>query len=203
MPIPQNQMDFIQSLEGWCDPVKANWIYDTILERKFRDCLEIGVFAGRSFLAAGLALKKQGFGQIIGVDPYCPKIATAGIKSIPDPQEWMDKPEANWPKVRSDCINAIESLGLKEQCLLFLASSVSAWGQLYPPWVFIHIDGNHNEDIALEDVRNWARQLDDGGILVLDDVDYPSLQKARRHVQSSLGNPVVTLHPAWEVYQNS
>jgi predicted O-methyltransferase YrrM len=42
----------------------------------------------------------------------------------------------------------------------------------------IHIDGNHSEMTSLEDVKRWVPQVKSGGVVVFDDVNLNTTNKA-------------------------
>ena len=52
-------LNVVPTMNGWCDPTKANHIFDTVFERNPKVCVELGVFAGRSLIAFALALAKR------------------------------------------------------------------------------------------------------------------------------------------------
>jgi hypothetical protein len=43
---------------------------------------------------------------------------------------------------------------------------------------FLHIDGAHSEIQASFDVKNWSELVTPGGMIVLDDIDWPGVQDA-------------------------
>jgi len=43
---------------------------------------------------------------------------------------------------------------------------------------FLHIDGVHSEAQALADVTNWSELVVSGGMIVLDDIDWPGVRRA-------------------------
>ena len=43
---------------------------------------------------------------------------------------------------------------------------------------FLHIDGAHSEAQALEDATNWSKLVALGGMIVLDDIDWPGVRRA-------------------------
>jgi predicted O-methyltransferase YrrM len=43
---------------------------------------------------------------------------------------------------------------------------------------FLHIDGNHSREKALQDVTNYLPKVKPGGIIVLDDVSMPTVKEA-------------------------
>jgi predicted O-methyltransferase YrrM len=49
---------------------------------------------------------------------------------------------------------------------------------------FLHIDGNHASDEALKDVEYWGARMAPGGIIVMDDCDWPSTRVAVDYLDS-------------------
>jgi len=70
----QNVIDVVQenlkSIEGWCSLEKATKLINCIADIKPDLCVEIGVFGGSSFIPQALAIKENGKGEIVGIDPW-------------------------------------------------------------------------------------------------------------------------------------
>jgi predicted O-methyltransferase YrrM len=52
------------------------------------------------------------------------------------------------------------------------------------PFDLIHIDGSHSEAQSLRDVRMWPDLLRPGGVLVMDDIQWPTVQAALDYLRS-------------------
>src|SRR5271170_6961170 len=60
----------LPTLDGWATSEKGCTLAALVLANKPKLVVEIGVFAGRSLLPMALALKANGSGKVIGIDPY-------------------------------------------------------------------------------------------------------------------------------------
>lgn len=152
---------------GWCSHRKAQTLAATVLALRPSMVVEIGVYAGRSFLPMAMALKQIGAGRAVGIDPYDAMVSSAGEN---------DANSAWWG-----------SLDHEEIFRQMVAAK--DWLQL-GPWVEIirepsddvsppdaigvlHIDGGHT-DVAVRDALRFAPQVEVGGFCVLDDILWDS-----------------------------
>lgn len=56
--------------DGWCTLEKAYALAAAVIMLRPSLVVEVGIWAGRSFVPMALALKQIGKGQIIGIDPW-------------------------------------------------------------------------------------------------------------------------------------
>lgn len=177
------ELNAILAVRGWCDRGKAQWVYDTV-RGLAQDtpgplaCVEIGVYGGRSFLPAALALRDHGSGHAVGVDPYMLESAVEGDPK--DAEGWVREGELE--KFHAFLTARILEWGLGHFCSLLRAPS-QCCHQLFGPLDYLHVDGCHAEQVALRDVTLWVPKVRPGGVVVLDDVDWESLQPARAFVR--------------------
>jgi predicted O-methyltransferase YrrM len=47
----------------------------------------------------------------------------------------------------------------------------------------LHIDGSHSVNEALHDVTNWTKLVSPGGYVVLDDINWPSVDLAHTYLK--------------------
>jgi len=169
-------MTDIYSLPGWCTPEKGALIDQQLADLSSRGVahingVEIGVFGGRSLLAAGLALKRHGIpGYILGVDPYDAGRATACLEGTDHYQWWSQIP---YNEVYTNALKAIYDNGLCNHCGILRCSSRRAFFAVGKPLSYLHIDGNHSRYHATQDVDLWVPLVEPGGVILLDDADNP------------------------------
>src|ERR1700722_11542692 len=72
-----NSMD---QLEGWCSKEKASVLVDIVRAVMPKTIVEVGVFGGKSLIPMAFALKKNGFGNIYGIDPWLNAASIAGME---------------------------------------------------------------------------------------------------------------------------
>lgn len=168
-------MTDIYSLPGWCTPDKGQLIDAQIADVSSRLHMpivgvEIGVFGGRSLLAAGMALKRLGVpGYILGVDPYDAGRATAELADVEHKQWWSSQP---YDIIYANALDAIYQHKLCHQCGIIRCSSRKA-AMFVGPVSYLHIDGNHSRYHATQDVELWVPKVRPGGVILLDDADNP------------------------------
>ena len=156
-------------LPGWCSPSKAKALRDLILAVRPELVVEIGVYAGRSFLPQVHALAELGSGEAVGIDPYAKEAALAGgVETIWEQVDF----EGVYRKVLDLCASypcwAILRMGSDKACELFADESIG----------ILHIDGNHSTEQALRDVMLWLPKLKPEGYVWLDDTTWPSVAPA-------------------------
>jgi hypothetical protein len=165
----------ISWIEGWCPEAKALAMFALIRRVKPSLCVELGVYGGRSLAATALALRENGSGVAVGVDPFEESAAAEG----------MDGDHLGfWKKELLDgaatwCGEAISRLRLWPWVRLVGARSDKAALLFDPDSIgVLHIDRNHSEERSLSDVRLYLPLVAPGGHIWVDDTDWPTLSAA-------------------------
>lgn len=180
----QNQLDYIgQSIhphmEGWCSPEKAAAIAENIEKYNCKRCLEFGVFGGRSVVAMALAHKLLNWDApdaiVIGVDPWRNEDCLEGNLSQTD-KEWWGKLDLHI--IHRRCMETIWNLGLESRVLIIRSTAHAAAPALGYKWDMIHVDSTHSEEASTRDVKLAMKMIRPGGVLVMDDIDWPTTAKA-------------------------
>ena len=171
----------LHGLHGWCDAEKADAIYDAISADAARLArplygLEIGVWAGRSLIPAATALRHSEHGGfVVGLDSYRNADDMQGMEDT-DHGKW--RAPLNYEEFCVSALRLVESLSLGRWCGVFRASSADV-SPLFGPLDYLHIDGAHGEEPSCRDVSLWVPKVRPGGIVILDDTDWPTVAKAR------------------------
>ncbi len=167
-------------LEGWCSLDKAYRISEIIIEKKCKDILEIGIFGGRSLIPMALSIRYLGEGQVIGVDPWSNSEAVA-IQTNEINDQWWSKIDFNLIKrkyfeslIHFDLFKYVKTLEINSNQALYVLKNHC--------FDLIHIDGAHSEEIAYNDVTMWFNNLKPKGIFIIDDICWPSVEKAHNWV---------------------
>ena len=195
--------NIVVTLNGWCTPEKARWIAKWIVEHRCVSCVDIGVFGGRSLVAMGLAQKRlmderPGWpGRCVGIDSYSNKDCVEGGPTAAD-KDWWGKQDLN--AVRKNAEDAIAANGLGGICSLLIMTGCEAVGRFGDATLdFVHVDGSHSEPESTRDVTLWWPKLRPGGLMLMDDTDWPSV-KAARNLAESMGK-MVHHNIQWEAFQ--
>lgn len=195
--------DIVPRLQGWCTVEKAQWLARRIVEEKYQNVVEIGVFGGRSLVPMAMAMEhlyrvsgvKDGI--IDGIDAYRNDVAEA---------EELDPANKGWWKSidLNSIYKAAQTAVISQRVGAFVNFQLCSSEQGVAKFAdesldLVHVDGSHNEAASTRDVKIWWPKLRPGGIMVMDDTDWKQLVAARSLV-ASLGK---LLHhdEKWEVYQ--
>lgn len=162
---------------GWCTAAKAIPMAQSILDNRSQVCVEIGVYGGKSLIPCAMALRAQGSGHIIGIDPWTIEAATEG-ESDPANKAWWSKLEHI--KGAENCArDFIRHYQLESVCSVIPARSEHvAWLFQDGTVDFLHIDGNHTELASVRDVNFWLPKMRSGGFIWFDDINWATCQKA-------------------------
>jgi len=152
--------------QGWQNALRNKHLAQLILWKKPSVVVEVGVFAGRSFLSQALALKQNGAGVIYGIDPYDASII----------HEWQINQE-EIERARLQAVDGIHRHSLQKHAVLVQATSAVA-ASLFESIDVLHIDGCHDEENSCFDVATYGPKVRSGGWIWFDDSNYASTQKA-------------------------
>ena len=149
----------------WCTLPKANALAALVLGLKPTRILEVGVWMGGSLIPMLLALKKNGAGTAIAVDPWSAQVSVAGEDSVN--AKWWSSVDHE-AAYKAFCARLVKH-GLDPFCEVVRLPSddVKIDGVLD----LAHIDGSHTLQ-AFRDVQRFAPLVRAGGILVMDDIGW-------------------------------
>lgn len=162
----------MDELEGWCSRDKASVLIDLILMMKPKMVVEIGVFGGKSLVPMAFALKEIGSGVAIGIDPWSSTESAVGMDGV-NYDYWS---KLDHEQIYQGLVSKINKFGLNNHIMLIRETSEEAMP--IPDIELLHIDGNHSEETSLLDVYKWVPFVKKGGIIVFDDVNWKSTNKA-------------------------
>lgn len=168
----------LPKMSGWCSEAKSFDLCQTVIDTKPESVVEIGVFAGKSLISIATGLRHNQKGRVYGIDPW-------------QRDECMvDENEANkawWASVDIDSIYSeaqrhVAECSFHAYVTLMKESSAQASGKFgcYPHLDILHIDGNHSEVASTHDVSVWVPKVKSGGMIFMDDVNWPSTELARK-----------------------
>jgi hypothetical protein len=161
---------------------KAQRLAWLICRYRLRHTVDVGVYRGRSFLPQALAHRHCTGGVAYGVDPWDAQEAQQHDQPAiaEELASWLAR--TDFDAIHRELSRLCDELGLGGHAVLVRATSAAAAATFAREGMrfgLVHVDGNHDAAIALADVERFVPLLRRGGLLVLDDVSWDSLQPAR------------------------
>lgn len=182
----------IQRLGGWCTLDKAESLAELIIARRPEKIVEIGVFAGRSAVAMAMACQSIGCGHVHGIDPWTNAAALEG-GTTPENDAWWAK--LDMKQIYRTCVSTAKTLGVEDWLTLIEKHDADVLKDFDEGSIqMLHIDSNHSEAVSCRTVRDWVPKVAKGGIVILDDSNWPSQQRAVELLKSGLGTQWESTH---------
>lgn len=155
----------IHGVQGWCSDTKAVELCRLVKASKPNIVVELGVFGGKSLIPMAMACRDNGFGGVIGVDPWQASESVKG--QTKEHEDWWSK--VNHEKVYQDCIKKLTELGLEKWVQLQRTTSD---GFVPPKEIqILSVDGNHGQQV-ISDVLKYAPLIPKGGFIIVDDISW-------------------------------
>ena len=170
-----NRMAGLADLDGWLHPEWAAEMAELILKTRPTVVVEIGVFGGRSLLAQAMALDFNGHGKVYGIDPWKTAAAVEGwTPEHESHRDWWARVDLE--KIHASCMAAIWRENLDTRAIVIRARSEDCFELFHRrPIDILFIDGNHSEEAAMRDVRNYLPSVRYGGYIWFDDCSSTTL----------------------------
>jgi hypothetical protein len=171
----------VPKLEGWCPVAKAIQLYDLASEFESPTCVELGVFAGRSFVALALAAKAKA-GTAIGIDAWSKQASAEGTNDKAN-EDWWNKIDYDYFFKYSQSV--IDNAGAHLEASLIRKRSDECV-EMFPDNSInlLHQDSNHSEKISVGEVEAWHNKVKKGGYWVFDDTNWSTTEAAQRLLES-------------------
>jgi predicted O-methyltransferase YrrM len=186
------------SCDGWCTQEKATALAELVLSENPRRIVEIGVFGGRSLIPMALAANESNRpAEVIGIDPWKKDAAIEGSLD-PKDKEWWSKVDLEeiYQKFRQNLrffgVDDIVEVWRKtdtESLPMFVHESIC----------ILHVDGNHSPEVSRRYIDQWLPKVKKGGILIMDDIDWPTQADTVKLIES-LCDPV-RVEATWGAYR--
>lgn len=171
---------------GGCSVRKA-YVMAWLIERfGLERSLDIGVYRGRSLFPQAVAHKLAGRGVAYGVDPWSAVEADESDHAVLREEIKAFVANTDFEQLYRDVTRRVGEFGVSEHTRIVRTTSAEAARQFAADGVtfgLIHIDGNHDTEPVLRDVRAYLPLLQPGGFLVMDDVSWPSVEPAVREAE--------------------
>jgi len=152
----------VAQIPGWCSQQKAAAMMDLVFQVNPKICVEIGVYAGASFLPTAAALKCLGHGIIYAIDPWDNYEAVRLFP--PENAHYQYWSSINFYYVFGVFQNLIETHGLEKHCCVMRMTSAKA-APLLRSIDILHIDSSHCDESALNDVLLYIPKVKVGGYI--------------------------------------
>lgn len=162
---------------GGASLLKVLVLADLIVANELSRVVEIGVYRGRLLLPLARLMSLLERGEVVGIDPYREDAAvqwqakTEGL----DLREWPKT--VDWDGLHRLLLDGIDRWGLQRHARLIRKRSRQAAENFAgEPIDLLHVDGNHDHDAVVADVELFLPHMAKRGILVLDDVSWPTIR---------------------------
>ncbi len=168
-------MDKLLKIEGWTQKEQLEYLMQRVKELPDNSVIvEIGVWQGRSALAMGEACRGTGK-RIYAVDPWIDYETKKGLLSSRLSEFGVDSVDSVYDKFLTN----LSRFELKQWIEPIKATSIdvaATWSRGECDFVFI--DGDHNYEPVLADLRAWTRLARKGAVIAGDDWQIDSVQSA-------------------------
>lgn len=195
MTIYQKILKATEGMHGWCEPDKQLTLANIVMAIQPRVIVEIGVWGGKSLIPMALAaqyISNQNYQpKVIAIDPWASSESIKG-QSEQDAKWWGET--AGQPQhelVYGSFLGKLMELGINRMVQVQRTTSDNA---PVPESIgLFHCDGNHSIQ-ALKDVQRFGPAITQGGVCVLDDMDWTGggVVKAAEWLKE---NGFLQLHP--------
>ncbi len=157
---------------GWCSLEKAMALVSIVVGLRPKVVVELGVWMGGSAIPMAIALRRLGAGQLVAVDAWSVEASVAGQEAT-HLQWWGEK--IGTPGHDRAYQTFLERLSkhniTADRCRVVRArTDVAAVPEAID---VLHHDANHGPQAVL-DIARWAPAVRVGGILIIDDLDWPN-----------------------------
>jgi Methyltransferase domain len=165
----------------WCSPDKAVQIAALVLELRPQLVVELGVWMGGSAVPMAIALRCLGAGQLVAIDAWSTEASVAGQEGV-NAAWWRSVGDEGHERARQTFLARLKKHQITpERCAVQRQRSDEA---IVPSVIdILHHDANHGPQVVL-DVERWAPVVRVGGLLILNDLDWPGghVRRARDRV---------------------
>ena len=189
-----------KDIHGWCLEEKARYLYNHILETDPELVMEIGIFGGKSFfpiveavkendVQLGLGNKNKKGGMCIGLEPWESAPAIEGDNGKDADEWWEAIDDRTWAGIMGVFYNLARGGNLMEWMEIHRTTSkdfLPVFTDMDRKLDLLHIDGNHSTEQAMFDVVSYTPFIKSGGYLVMDDMDWPSLETVIEYIEMNL-----------------
>jgi glycosyltransferase involved in cell wall biosynthesis/predicted O-methyltransferase YrrM len=195
--IKQRESHFFEKFYEVYKQIPADFLGGSPLEKTYlmaylanlfdlKNYVEIGVYRGKSFFPVAAAFANND-GHAIGIDPYL--LAEAKEEDVD--ASLLERLNAalyalDFEQLYKDVVFFKEQLAFSSRVQLIRKKSSDAVAQVKAKCIeidMLHIDGNHDTEKVTQDFENYLPLVKEGGVVVVDDVDWPSVYAAYEKIK--------------------
>lgn len=155
----------------WCSIDKALALATIIVALRPKIVVELGVWSGGSAIPMAIALHRIGSGRLIAVDSWSAESSIEGQEAS-HAQWWGEKMgDAGHERALETFMKRLAKHDIgHEHCWVSRQRTDEA---IVPESIdLLHHDANHGPQVVL-DIQRWGAAIRVGGLLVIDDLDWP------------------------------
>jgi predicted O-methyltransferase YrrM len=184
---------------GWCTVQKTERLFKLVEEVKPILIVEFGVFGGRSLIPMALSLKKNGKGEIIGIDAWDKEASITNYDSIdPNYKWWFD---VDHKAIFNSFLKSIHEYSINDIVKYYIKRSNEVVDIFEDQSIdILHQDSNHTEKTSSEEVELYYNKVKPGGFWIFDDTDWSTTQKAQDLLLSK-GYSIIEDYTSWKIYK--
>ncbi|MDR2364478.1 MAG: class I SAM-dependent methyltransferase [Zoogloeaceae bacterium] len=175
------------NIPGQCDNEKIRALCSLFCHVPAGDVVEIGSLWGKSAFVLAWLARRHGIGKVLCVDPWSTKHAIQkdlGGRGRLRIEEAFDIFRINLLPYAGGTVNYLRLPSARAAAAYRRGRRVvtDAFGatRYAGKIALLHIDGNHDYDNVLADMRDWSGLMAQGGWIVLDDYRWPYGDGPRR-----------------------
>jgi predicted O-methyltransferase YrrM len=162
----------------WCSPDKAVQLASLVIEQRPQLVIELGVWMGGTSIPIAIALRYLGVGQLLAIDAWSTEASVAGQEGV-NATWWQSVGAEGHERARRTFLDRLQKHEIpQERCAVLHQRSDEA---AVPAVIdILHHDANHGPQVVA-DIDRWAPVVRVGGLLILNDLDWPGgyVQRAR------------------------
>lgn len=172
-----NVLSHQTNIPGWCSLEKAKSMMDLIFEVRPKICVEVGVFGGSSIYPTASALKFLDQGVVYAIDPWSAPDCLKGYTPDNPNYQWWNSIDLE--RIYLDFLKMLNCFQLSPYCVVMRTTGLNAIDQFTDESIdILHIDGNHTEEMALNDAKLYLPKVKKGGYIWFDDVNWATTKSA-------------------------
>jgi predicted O-methyltransferase YrrM len=156
---------------SWCSVEKATALAAIVVSLRPKIVVELGIWQGGSAIPMAIALRYLGVGQLIAVDAWSADASIQG-QGTDDSKWWGETIGADGHEhAFQTFLGRLEKHHIApDRCSVVRQRTDEA---IVPPIIdVLHHDANHGPQAVL-DIERWVPAVRVGGLLVIDDLDWP------------------------------
>lgn len=189
-----------RNFDGWCTVEKACAMFRLIESSKVKidSAVELGVFAGRSLVALGLALQKCWPGaRLVGIDAWCKDASQEGTNDQANADWWA---AIDYDYFYKYAQNKLIENKIHGTTTLMRGKSIDSVGKFADQSIaLLHQDSNHSEEVSCAEVIAWVPKMKLNSLWILDDTNWPTTRAAQK-LLTQHGFTEIADHTTWKVY---